>query len=111
VNSLKSRISRIETGIDVARLSDEQLKRLDFSRPSREQVQSLDIARLTDEQVVKLDFKDLTAAQLAAVSKDFDEKFPEMAAVIESMADEELTAIKEWRLCPWHPGYRGEFGA
>jgi hypothetical protein len=108
VNSLKSRISRIETGIDVARLSDEQLKRLDFSRLSREQVQSLDVARLTEDQVLQLDFADLTDAQLGDVIKGFDEKYPDMQRVIHAMADEELTAVKEMRLCPWYPGCTGE---
>lgn len=108
--NLQQRIRRIETSIDVARLSSEQLKRLNTSRLSLEQIQALDIAQLTDEQLVRLDFKDLTDAQIEAMSKGFDDKFPEMAAVIESMTDDELTAIKEWRLCPWHPGYKGEFG-
>jgi hypothetical protein len=109
--NLQQRIRRVETSIDVSRLSGEQVRRLDLSRLSLEQIQALDIARLTDEQVVRLDFATLTDAQLAAVSKGFDDKFPEMAAVIESLTDDELTAIKEWRLCPWHPGYKGEFGS
>jgi hypothetical protein len=108
VNSLKSRIRRIETGIDVARLSDEQLKRLDFSRLSREQIQALDIRRLTEDQVIQLDFANLTDAQLDAVIKGFDEKYPDMQRVIHAMADEELTAVKDMRLCPWYPGYTGD---
>jgi len=90
-------------------LNDEQLKRLDLSRLSLEQVQSLDVSQLTDEQVYRLDFKSLTDAQLAAVSKGFDERYPEMASVIHGMSDEELTAVKERRLDVWYPGFNGEW--
>jgi len=103
--NLEQRIRRIETGLDVSRLSREQLRMLDMSKLTRGQVQSLDVSQLTDEQLFQLDFKSLTDAQLAAVSKGFDEQYPEMAAVIHSMGDEELKAVKERRLDVWYPGY------
>lgn len=109
MSNLKSKIRRVETELDVSRLSREQIQMLDVSRLSLEQIQALDIARLTDEQIVRLDFATLTDAQLDALIKGFDENYPEMQTVIHSMTAEELTAVKEWRLCPWHPGYKGEF--
>jgi hypothetical protein len=108
MSSLKARIRRIETGLDVSRLSREQLRMLDMSKLSREQVQFLDVSQLTNEQLFQLDLKSLTDEQLAAVSKGFDEKFPEMAAIIHQMNDEELTAVKERRLDLWYPGCTAE---
>jgi len=40
MSSLKARIRRIETGLDVARLTAAQVRLLDISRLSREQVQA-----------------------------------------------------------------------
>jgi hypothetical protein len=104
MQSLKSRIRRIETGLDVSRLSREQVQLLDISKLTREHTQALNISQLTDGQIVQLDFAHLTDAQLADVSKGFDEQYPEMAAVIHQMSDEELTAVKERRLDIWFPG-------
>jgi hypothetical protein len=109
MQSLKSRIRKVETGLDVSRLSREQVQLLDVSRLSFAQVQSLDVSQLTDEQIVRLDFAHLTDAQLETVGRGFDEKFPEMAAIIHQMSDEELTAVKERRLDLWYPGCTGEW--
>jgi hypothetical protein len=109
MSNLKSRIRRIETGLDVGRLSREQVQLLDVSKLTREQRAALDGSHLTDEQIDLIGLDKLTDAQLAAVSKGFDERYPEMAAVIHVMSDEELTAVKERRLDVWYPGFNGEW--
>jgi hypothetical protein len=105
MSNLKSRIRKVETGIDVARLNDEQLKRLDISRLSFEQVQALDVTGLSIDQLVQLDVKSLTDAQLVAVRNRYDEENPKMSATIRGMTDEELRAAKEGRLWLCYPGY------
>jgi hypothetical protein len=105
MSSLKSRIRNIETGLDVSRLSREQIRMLDISRLTREQKESLDGEHLTDEQIYSIGIDNLTDAQLTAIIKDSDEKYPELQAVIHSMSNEELTAVKEGRLNIWYPGY------
>jgi hypothetical protein len=105
MQSLKSRIRKVETGIDVARLNDEQLKRLDLARLSFEQVQALDVTGLSIDQLVQLDVKSLTDAQLVAIRNSYDEENPKMSATIRGMTDEELAATREGRLSLWYPGY------
>lgn len=108
MKSLLSRVAKLETGIDVARLSDDQLRRLDAKRLSLAQIQALDVAKLTDEQALALDVSILTDEQLDALQ---DRCGPEAIALIKSMSDEELRALAEMRLCVWLPGYRPDLSA
>src|ERR1051325_10392585 len=111
MSNLKSRIRRIETGLDVSRLSREQVGLLDVSKLTREQRAALNGSHLTAEQIFSIGIKNLTDGQLAALSKGFDEQHPEMAAVIRQMSDEELTAVKERRLDIWYPGFIPDLSA
>lgn len=111
MSNLGSRIRRVETGIDVTRLSREQIQLLDVSRLSIEQIHALDLTQLTEAQCLQLDIDKLSSAQLEVVCDEYDRQHPEMRAVFRSMSDEELDAVKRGRLSPWHPGYTGEFNA
>lgn len=111
MSSLKQRIRRIETGLDVTRLSREQVRLLNVSKLSREQMEALDATHLTNEQVFSIGLDNLTDEQIAALSKGFDEQCPEMAAVIRQMSDEELTAVKERTLDIWFPGFIPDLSA
>jgi hypothetical protein len=102
MSSLKSRIRRIETGLDVSRLSREQIHLLDISKLTREQKEALDATHLTDKQIFSIGMENLTCAQLDALS---DLCPSETAAHIETLNAEELNAVAEGRMCVWFPGY------
>lgn len=105
MSSLKFRIRKIETGLDVARLTAAQVRLLDVSRLTREQIESLDGLHLTDEQIDLIGLDNLTDAQIEAINKGYDVKYPKMREVVRSLSDEELTAAREGRLDLWYPGY------
>src|ERR1044071_5423537 len=98
MNKLLSRMAKIEQGIDVSWLSDDQLRRLDVRKLSRQQIQSLDVTKLTDEQIKAIGPDALTDEQLEALSSGCP---AEIAAIIESMTDDELQAVIEMRVCVW----------
>lgn len=104
MSSLKARIKRIETGLDVSGLSREQTQMLDVFRLTREQRAALDGSHLTCEQVDLIGFENLTDEQLTSFIKYLDEQYPKTQAVIHTMSDEELRATKEGRLSLWYPG-------
>jgi len=106
--NLKTRLTRIEQGIDVARLSDDQLQRLDMSRLSLAQIQSLDVTKLTVQQLETIGFENMTSGQVNALADLID---PETKAWIKSLSDEELRAAAEGRYERWEPGYKGESNA
>lgn len=109
MSKLLSRVTKIETSIDVARLTREQVQMLDMSKLSREQLAALDITLLTMDQVVAMGFENLTDEQLTAITNG--ECYwmpPEEAAWIHSLSDEELNALAEGRYERWEPGYKPE---
>jgi hypothetical protein len=103
--SLKTRVGKIESGLDVAMLSGEQQRMLDIRKLSVAQLRALDVLQLTDEQLWQIDFRVLTVAQIDALSSTCDEA---TRAWLESLSDEELRVAAEGRLSPWWPWYRGE---
>ena len=102
MGSLKSRIRKIETGLDVSRLSREQIQMLDISRLTREQKESLDGEHLTDEQIYSIGLDNLTMAQLEAIGGKCS---PEVDAHIKTLSVDELNAVSEGRMWIWFPGY------
>jgi hypothetical protein len=101
VNNLKNRVNKVMAGIDVTRLSGEQLRMLDVTRLTFDQRQRLDVTQLTDEQIYQIGFENMTDGQLnALVCADEDERL-----WVESLSDDELDAVAEGRLWRWKPGY------
>ena len=100
--NINSRLTRIERELDYSHVSGEQLRRLDVGKLSRQQIQSLDVTKLTDEQIKAIGPDVLTDEQLEALSSACP---PEIAAIIQSMNDDELQAVIEMRVCVWYPGY------
>ena len=112
MSKLLSRVTKIETGIDVRRLTREQIQMLDMSKLSREQLAAIDVTLLTMNQVVAMGFENLTDEQLTAIANG--ECYwmpPEDAAWIHSLSDEELDAVAEGRYERWEPGFKPELSA
>ena len=114
MHSLQSRVAKIETGIDVRRLTREQIQMLDVSKLSREQLAAIDITLLTMNQVVEIGFENITDEQLNAITNGECEWLPRDDAQwqwIHGLSDEELEAAAEGRYERWEPGYRPESSA
>jgi hypothetical protein len=110
--NLLSRVTKIETGIDVARLSREQVQMLDMSKLSLSQQAALDVTLLTMDQIVQLGFENLTDAQLSAITNgECSWISREESAWIRSLSDDELDAAAEGRYERWEPGYKPELNA
>ena len=104
---LKERIDRITAGIDVARLSREQVQTLDLSKLSREQWAAIDISLLTMNQVLQIGFENLTGEQMSAIADGECYWLPREDSVwLRSLSDEELDAVAEGRYERWEPGHR-----
>lgn len=88
--TLKSRVERIESGIDYAALSPEQVARLDVTRLSKQQVQRLNVLHLTETQMSLLNLRDLSDEQLEVVAGEVP---AEVQAWLDSLSDEELAAL------------------
>ena len=109
---LKERIDRITAGIDVARLSREQVQTLDVSKLSREQWAALDITCLTVNQILEIGFDNLTEKQLDAIIKgECSWMSRGDAEWLHGLSDEELDAVAEGRYERCEPGFKPELSA
>ena len=112
MSKLLSRVTKIETGIDVTRLTREQVQMLDMSKLSREQMAAIDVTVLTMTQVVQIGIENLTDEQLNAITNgECAWMSREDSAWIHSLSDEELDAVAEGRFERWEPGYKPELSA
>lgn len=98
--TLKSRVERIESGIDYAALSREQVARLDIRKLTVPQLPALNVAHLTEAQLESLSVRDLSDAQIDDILASSP---PEVRAWLQSLSDEELLAVKEGKApVPFH---------
>lgn len=112
MSKLLSRVTKIETSIDVRRLTREQIQMLDVSKLSRAQCEALDVTRLTMDQIVQVGFENLTDEQLSAITNgECAWMSREDSAWIHSLSDDELDAVAEGRYERWEPGYKPELSA
>lgn len=108
MSTLQTRLTKIETGIDVTKLASEQIRLLDVSKLTREQWAALDVDLLTEQQIMQIGLENLTDAQLSQLHATLS---AEQARWLESLSDDELTAVAEGRFELWVPGYRPESNA
>ncbi|MEN3335648.1 MAG: hypothetical protein V7641_5013 [Blastocatellia bacterium] len=88
--TLRSRVERIESGIDIAALTPAQVVRLDVTMLTKAQLQASNISHLTEDQLCMLNVRDLSDAQIDAIHEASP---PEVRAWLESLTDDELRAI------------------
>ena len=90
--TIKSRIEKIESGIDMSMLSPQQVTSIDVTRLTDQQIHSLPILYLSDEQLGMIGVHRLSDRQL---NEFLSAMPPEERAWLKSLSDDELRRMIE----------------